>query len=245
MCLLDVLDNMPHLRLSDDHMKSVLWLLKALNVPDTPSLYALRKTQKRFAVDMDIQPHEHTSALGDTFSAVSPEDLLALVSGCFVEFKWLPDSSQDWANPHVRNLMQVYPEITSSISESWQTGKWCDEVPLEELSPMWADWDNSPDRHFYVNEVACTKAGKYIFPKRWVIFNKQECVEAHPVRFSERVSHAECQLSQSQNIFQRRKYRVRKNEIIRIPATELQLTHPEIKTLGQTGFQSELAVVPK
>jgi len=84
--------------------------------------------------------------------------------------------------------MQVYPEITSSISESWQTGKWRDEVPLEELSPMWADWENSPDRHFYVDEVARTEAGEYILPKRWIIVDKKECVEGHPVYFSERVS---------------------------------------------------------
>lgn len=80
MLLLDVLDNMPHLRLSNDHMKSILWILKELNVPETPSLYALRETQKKLAVDMDIQPHEHTSALGENFHAVAPEDLLALVS---------------------------------------------------------------------------------------------------------------------------------------------------------------------
>lgn len=85
--------------------------------------------------------------------------------------------------------MQVYPEVASSISESWQTGKWRDEVPLEDLSPMWADWDNSPDRHFYVDEVASTKAGKYILPRRWIVADKVECAEGHPVYFSERVSY--------------------------------------------------------
>lgn len=80
MLLLDVLDNMPHLRLSGDHMKSILWMLKELDVPDTPSLYALRETQKRLAREMDIQPREHISALGKKFHAVAPEDLLALVS---------------------------------------------------------------------------------------------------------------------------------------------------------------------
>lgn len=79
MLLLDVLDNMPHLRLSDDHMKVVLWMLNELNVPDAPSFYMLQKTQKKLAQDMDIQPHEHISALGTKFHAVSPEDLLALV----------------------------------------------------------------------------------------------------------------------------------------------------------------------
>ena len=84
--------------------------------------------------------------------------------------------------------MRLYPEVTSSISESWQTGKWRDEVPLDELSPMWANWDSAPEHHFYVDEVARTKTGKYILPKRWIIINETECVEGHPVYFSERVS---------------------------------------------------------
>ncbi|KAF9779424.1 hypothetical protein BJ322DRAFT_1167239 [Thelephora terrestris] len=206
MLVLDILDNMPHLRLSDDHMKTVLWMLEELNVPDTPSFYALRETQKKLAEEMDIQPREHISALGQKFHAVAPEDLLAL----------------DWANPHVRNSMCLYPEVTSSISESWQAGKWRDEVPLDELSPMWADWESSPERHFYVNEVACTKAGKYILPKRWIVVNKKEYAECNPVYFSER----------------RGRYRVRTSEIIRVPVDHLQLTFPEIEALGRGGFQN-------
>ena len=79
MLILDILDNMPHLRLSDDHMRSILWMLEELNVPDTPSFYALQEIQKRLAEEMDIQPREHISALGKKFHAVAPEDLLALV----------------------------------------------------------------------------------------------------------------------------------------------------------------------
>jgi hypothetical protein len=81
MLVLDILDNMPHLRLSDDHMRSVLWMLRELDVLDTPSFYALREAQKKLAEEMDIQPHEHISALGKKFHAVSPDDLLALVCG--------------------------------------------------------------------------------------------------------------------------------------------------------------------
>ena len=105
-----------------------------------------------------------------------------------IMFEWVAYNIQDWANPETRKLMQVYPEVTSSVSESWQAGKWRDEVPLDELSPMWADWENAPDRHFYVDEVARTKAGKYILPKRWIVVNKEVCAEGHPVYFSEHVS---------------------------------------------------------
>lgn len=99
--------------------------------------------------------------------------------------------------------MHLYPEVTSSISESWQTGKWRDEVPLEELSPMWADWENSPDRHFYVEEPACTKAGCYVLPKRWVVVNSKEYAEGHPIYFSKRVCFSKPQRVRSNNFLAR------------------------------------------
>ena len=77
--LLDILDNMPHLQLSGDHMKAILWMLKELNIPDTPSFYTLWEIQKKLVKHMDIQLHEHISALREKFHTVAPEDLLALV----------------------------------------------------------------------------------------------------------------------------------------------------------------------
>ena len=35
------------------------------------------------------------------------------------EFESITYGTQDWANPRVRKLMEVYPEVTSSINESW------------------------------------------------------------------------------------------------------------------------------
>jgi len=81
----------------------------------------------------------------------------------------------------------VYPEITPKVTEFWQAGKWVDEVPLEELTPMWADWERDPDRHFYVGEIARTRRGEYMIPKRWVIFDGEEYAEVSKVRFSETV----------------------------------------------------------
>lgn len=72
----------------------------------------------------------------------------------------------------------MYPEITSTIAESWQAGKWVDEVALDELTPMWADWRHSPDRHFYVNEVARTRDGIYLVPRRWIIYDGEEYADA-------------------------------------------------------------------
>lgn len=74
--------------------------------------------------------------------------------------------------------MVIYPEITSTIAEFWQVGKWLNEVAPDELTPMWADWEHSPDRHFYINEIARTREGRYLVPRRWVIFNGKEHADA-------------------------------------------------------------------
>ena len=52
---------------------------------------------------------------------------------------------------------------------------------------MWADWERDPDRHFYVGEVARTRGGKYVIPRRWVIFDGEEHAEVSKVQFSETV----------------------------------------------------------
>ena len=83
--------------------------------------------------------------------------------------------------------MVVYPEVTSTIVESWQAGKWLNEVALNELTPMWADWRCSPDRHFYINEVARTRDGRYLVPRRWVVYNGEECADAQLVSINSQV----------------------------------------------------------
>ena len=84
----------------------------------------------------------------------------------------------------------VYPEITPVVSESWQVGKWVDDVSLDELTPMWADWQRSPDRHFYVNEVARTRDGRYLVPRRWVVYNNEEHADADTVSVDDQVCPA-------------------------------------------------------
>ncbi|KII83200.1 hypothetical protein PLICRDRAFT_180602 [Plicaturopsis crispa FD-325 SS-3] len=75
---------------------------------------------------MDVTTKANTSYLGNSFFAKHPSTLYAL----------------DWANPLLREHIHVYPEVSGPISEAWQAGKWVKEVDLDELSPMWADWDN-------------------------------------------------------------------------------------------------------
>jgi hypothetical protein len=83
--------------------------------------------------------------------------------------------------------MILYPEVTSTVTESWQAGKWVNEVALDELTPMWADWQRSPNRHFYIDEIARLRDGRYLVPRRWVICNGEEHADAQLVSIDDQV----------------------------------------------------------
>jgi hypothetical protein len=76
---LDLLDNLPRLRLSDDHMKAVLWVMKECGTPNVPSFYALCKLQENLQHSF-IKPKQHISSQGTEFFAIDPVDLVHLVS---------------------------------------------------------------------------------------------------------------------------------------------------------------------
>jgi len=88
---------------------------------------------------------------------------------------------QDWSNPLVRGSIHVYPEITKTVSESWQAAKAVEEVDLDALSPMWADWKNAKHRHFYVNELSQLKDKTFFLPIKWVVYEKAEHAEGYCV----------------------------------------------------------------
>ncbi|KAJ6536221.1 hypothetical protein B0H19DRAFT_1213746 [Mycena capillaripes] len=135
--------------------------------PDVPSFSALRKKQAQLTADLNIKSKRHVSAVGNEFYMNHPADLLAL----------------DWANPLIREFIQVYPEITEKISEFIQADKWTKEVNVDELSPMWADWKNAAHKHFYVKELARLKNGNFVVPVRWIIFKKEGYAEVHNVAY--------------------------------------------------------------
>ncbi|KAJ6566807.1 hypothetical protein B0H19DRAFT_940681 [Mycena capillaripes] len=165
--MLDLLDNLPRLRLSDDQLKTIIWVVRECRTPDVPSFSALRKKQAQLTADLNIKSKRHVSAVGNEFYMNHPADLLAL----------------DWANPLIREFIQVYPEITEKISEFIQADKWTKEVNVDELSPMWADWKNAAHKHFYVKELARLKNGNFVVPVRWIIFKKEEYAEVHNVAY--------------------------------------------------------------
>ncbi|KAK6984274.1 hypothetical protein R3P38DRAFT_3452691 [Favolaschia claudopus] len=157
MFMLDLLDNLPRLRLSDDQLKTIIWVMRECKTPDVPSFSALRKKQAELTKDVNIGTRHHVSALGNEFFMNHPAELLAL----------------DFANPLVRKYMHVYPEVTDRISEFNHAEKWTKEIDHDDLSPMWAGWENSPHKHFYIKELAQLKNGEYFVPTRWVISTKR------------------------------------------------------------------------
>lgn len=76
---LDLLDSLPRLRLSDDHLKAVLWVMKECGTPNVPSFYKLRKVQDRLRRG-HLRTEEHTTVTGDKFFMNNPLDIIRLVS---------------------------------------------------------------------------------------------------------------------------------------------------------------------
>lgn len=80
MFFLDLLDNLPRLQLSDELLKTILWIMEECGTPDVPSFSRLRKLQEELTRHAAVKPEKHVSALGNIFYMNSPAKLLALVS---------------------------------------------------------------------------------------------------------------------------------------------------------------------
>jgi hypothetical protein len=80
MFMLDLLDNLPRLRLSDDHLKSIIWVMRECRTPNVPSFSALRKKQESLTRTAGIPSQHHTSSLGNHFYMNHPAKLFALVN---------------------------------------------------------------------------------------------------------------------------------------------------------------------
>lgn len=80
MFMLDLLDSLPRLRLSDDHLKLIIWVMRECGTPNVPSFKVLRKRQDRLTKEMGLESTRHVSALGNEFYANGPIQTFRLVS---------------------------------------------------------------------------------------------------------------------------------------------------------------------
>lgn len=73
--------------------------------------------------------------------------------------------AQDWADPSVCKHIHRYPVIPLDgvISEVYHAQKWKDADP-HTLSPMY----DAGNCHYYIDELACLRTGKFIIPVRWL-----------------------------------------------------------------------------
>ncbi|KAI0311552.1 hypothetical protein OF83DRAFT_1166297 [Amylostereum chailletii] len=144
--------------------------MRECGTPNVPSFSALRAKQAALLKEVDIETGKHISTLGNYFYMNKPSKLLAL----------------DWANPLVREHINLYPEVaTPSLSESWQAQKCAVEANDDRIAPMWADWQHAPHRHFFVKELAQLKDGQYVIPLQWVLVRGVESAQVKIVQHCE------------------------------------------------------------
>ncbi|KAI0692911.1 hypothetical protein BC835DRAFT_1520799 [Cytidiella melzeri] len=172
MFMLDFLDSLPHLRLSDDHLKTIMWVMIECGTPDVPLFSALRKLQTKLTIDMGIQTTRHVSTMGNEFYSNSAAQMFHL----------------DWANPLVRPHIRPYVEVSSTISEFYQAERLMN-TDVDLLQLMWADFKRAPGQHFYIKELACLQDGRFVIPMKWLcIIDKTtgaetECADVYHVDY--------------------------------------------------------------
>ncbi|KAF8958957.1 hypothetical protein BDZ97DRAFT_1667763, partial [Flammula alnicola] len=148
--LLDVLDNLPRLRLSSSQLKMVMWVMKHCNPTDVPSFSSFRAKQRRLQKACGIKTVQHTSELGHIFYVNDIRDII----------------SKDFANPETAKNLQFYPEETDdSMSEVWHASRWR-EYPLDQLTPSY----NKEGKRFYVNELSKLTDGRLVIPYIWIMY---------------------------------------------------------------------------
>lgn len=82
--LLNLLDNLPRIPISDSLMRILLWLLGEAGVANVPSLYRLRKIQKELREMQGVQTLPCRSTHGNVFFINNPRTLIAQV--CLIMF---------------------------------------------------------------------------------------------------------------------------------------------------------------
>ncbi|KAL6301292.1 hypothetical protein BKA93DRAFT_819090 [Sparassis latifolia] len=150
MFLLDVLDNLPRLRLSSSQLKMILWIMREVGAKNVPSFKGFRQMQNQLRTLCGVTTSPQKSSLGNHFYVNDPRDIIHM----------------DFANPQVAPYINIWPEVTDGpISETWQAERW-KEVPLDLLTP--AARSASGSKQFYVNELNELQNGQLVIPIIWM-----------------------------------------------------------------------------
>jgi hypothetical protein len=80
MCYLDILDNLPRLRLSSSQLRMILWIMNECGAKDVPSFNAFRSMQTFIRKSTGVRSEAHRSDLGNIFYVNDVRDLIAKVN---------------------------------------------------------------------------------------------------------------------------------------------------------------------
>ncbi|KAL1699940.1 hypothetical protein EV121DRAFT_283734 [Schizophyllum commune] len=160
--LLDIVDNLPRLRMSSAQFHIILWLLNECGVPDIPSYDTFRKRQKDINKTCGTaKTQAHTSTLGNKFFTNNIADSIAM----------------DFSNPEIAPHLNFYPEETSGpISEVWQAERW-KEFKANELTPMFS----RGLKQFFIEELCQLDDTTYVIPHLWIIREGKLCADCSEV----------------------------------------------------------------
>ena len=112
--LLNIVDNLPCLRILSSLMKVILWLLQEIGVAKVPSFDHLRKIQKQIKEEWIVPTIQWMSPKGNAYSFNNPRAIIANVSGLNLNIS---------CNLHIKGLVQsfchkAHPMVSSS-SKGW------------------------------------------------------------------------------------------------------------------------------
>ncbi|KAE9393245.1 hypothetical protein BT96DRAFT_959108 [Gymnopus androsaceus JB14] len=163
--LLDIMDNLPRLRMSTAHFRLMLWMMREAGVMNVPSYHAFRQMQRTLQATTRSEPKPFTSSLGNHFYVNDPREAV----------------KRNLSNPQIAQYMNFYPEETTGpISEVWQCDRWKEYLPSEH-TPMFS----VGGKQFYINEAAILEDSRIVIPLTWIKRNGIIFADAHLVTTNE------------------------------------------------------------
>ncbi|KAL1942832.1 hypothetical protein VTO73DRAFT_5072 [Trametes versicolor] len=166
MFLMDTLDNLLRIPISDALMRMFLYVLRESGVKGVLSFDGFRKMQAEIRAKSGTATLPCKSPRGNIFWML---DVRALIA-------------QDWMNPTVRPHIQLFPEIPDGpVSQVWHTGKWHVGLDRSALSPMF----DAGDKHYYLDELSRLESGDLVIPSRWVMYRGVLYADAHRVSITD------------------------------------------------------------